>query len=99
MEKKREGARLINMRIFCLEEIRELAYPHFSFTRGRVKHKKATHPLPTITCLVFFRSGRVPYEKRKKTSASKNAYDFMGKCDQGRICPCPIGYTCKHFVC
>jgi hypothetical protein len=22
----------------CLEEIRKLAYPHFSFTRGRVKH-------------------------------------------------------------
>jgi hypothetical protein len=36
--KTREKSRLGNLRIPCLEEIRELAYPHFSFTRGRVKH-------------------------------------------------------------
>ncbi len=40
MKKPREKARLVNLRIPCLEEIRELAYPHFSFTRGRVKHIK-----------------------------------------------------------
>jgi hypothetical protein len=31
-EKTREKSRLENLRIPCLEEIRELAYPHFSFT-------------------------------------------------------------------
>jgi hypothetical protein len=37
MEKTREKSMLENLRIPCLEKIRELAYPHFSFTRGRVK--------------------------------------------------------------
>jgi hypothetical protein len=55
-EKTRERARLINLRIFCLEEIRNSAYPHFSYTRGRVKHnfKKAfTHisaVIPVLSC-------------------------------------------------
>jgi hypothetical protein len=37
-KKPRERSRLENLRIPCLEEIRQLAYPHFSFTRGRVKN-------------------------------------------------------------
>jgi hypothetical protein len=44
-EKTRERARLINLRIFCIEEIRNLAYPHFSFTRGPVKHNYHLHIL------------------------------------------------------
>jgi hypothetical protein len=36
-KKTRELGRLENLRILCLEDIRNLAYPHFSFTRGRVR--------------------------------------------------------------
>ncbi len=36
-KKTGELGRLENLRILCLEEIRNLAYPHFSFTRGRVR--------------------------------------------------------------
>ncbi len=39
MEKIREKIAVIkNLRFPCLEKIREFAYLHFSFTRGRVKY-------------------------------------------------------------
>ncbi len=40
MVKTREKLWLENLLIPFLEDIRELAYPHLSFTRGRVKNIK-----------------------------------------------------------
>jgi hypothetical protein len=76
-KKTRELGRLENLRILGLEEIRNLAYPHFSFTGGRVRTPagattsgKMMRLLKVLQACGWFSSGRGSYHAATPTPPS-----------------------------